>query len=116
MLRLLDSDVMVDVMRGYSPALEWLDSLGEEEAPGLPGFVVMELIEGERIKNRKDLRTLREQLRPFRLYWPNAAEYEQVLDDLFSHYLGGGLRPFDVLIGACAVSHNAMDASIVQLG
>ena len=33
-MRLLDTDVMVDVLRGYQPAVAWLESL--DEAPALP--------------------------------------------------------------------------------
>jgi predicted nucleic acid-binding protein len=47
-MRLLDTDVMIDILRDYAPAIEWLSSLQDEEAPGLPGFVVMELVQGER--------------------------------------------------------------------
>jgi hypothetical protein len=39
---LLDSDVMIDLMRQYPPALIWFDSLSDEEELTLPGFVVME--------------------------------------------------------------------------
>jgi hypothetical protein len=42
---LLDTDVMIDLLRQYQPAVEWLASLGEEEIV-LPGFLVMELIQG----------------------------------------------------------------------
>lgn len=42
---ILDTDVMVDLLRGYEPAVEWLEGIGEEKI-ALPGFVVMELIQG----------------------------------------------------------------------
>lgn len=42
---LLDTDVMVDIMRGYDPALQWLGTVSEN-AIALPGFVVMELVQG----------------------------------------------------------------------
>jgi predicted nucleic acid-binding protein len=42
---ILDSDVMIDLLRQYPPAVAWLKSLGDEEIV-LPGFVVMELIQG----------------------------------------------------------------------
>ena len=46
---LLDTDVMIDLLRKYPPAVAWLGSIGEEEVV-LPGFVVMELIQGCRNK------------------------------------------------------------------
>jgi len=39
---LVDTDVMVDVMRRHSPAIAWLDSLGPE-AMGIPGLVAPSL-------------------------------------------------------------------------
>lgn len=48
---LLDTDVMIDVLRGYDPALEWLRSLADEMI-GLPGFVAMELLQG--CRNRQE--------------------------------------------------------------
>jgi predicted nucleic acid-binding protein len=58
-VRLLDTDVMIDVLREFKPALDWLESLGDEPALGLPGFVVMELIVGA--QNNKDLERLKSQ-------------------------------------------------------
>ncbi len=46
---LVDTDIMIDIFRDYSHAIAWLDSLGNEEIL-LPGFVVMELIQGCRNK------------------------------------------------------------------
>jgi len=42
---LVDTDVMVDVMRRHAPAVAWLDSLGTETI-GIPGLVAMELLQG----------------------------------------------------------------------
>ena len=38
---LLDSDVMIDLLRQYPPAMKWFDTLDEEEALLLPGYVIM---------------------------------------------------------------------------
>jgi predicted nucleic acid-binding protein len=47
---LLDSDVMIDILRNYPPALEWFDALDENEEIALPGYVLMDLIQGCRNK------------------------------------------------------------------
>lgn len=47
-----DTDVMIDLLRQYPPAKNWLEVLGEEEIL-LPGFVGMELIQG--CKNKREL-------------------------------------------------------------
>ncbi len=65
---LVDTDVMIDIFREYSPAIVWLHSLGNEEI-NLPGFVAMELIQGcrnkvelEKIERELELSSLRSQL------------------------------------------------------
>ncbi len=40
---LIDTDILVDIQRGYQPAVDWFAGLGE--LPSVPGFVVMELIQ-----------------------------------------------------------------------
>lgn len=42
-MQLLDSDVLIDVLRGHPPAVQWFAGL--DELPTVPGFVVMELIQ-----------------------------------------------------------------------
>ncbi len=50
---LLDTDVMIDLLRQYPSALTWLDSIDDEEIL-LPGFVVMELIQGCKTRANKN--------------------------------------------------------------
>lgn len=51
---LVDSDVMIDILRQYKPALDWLKMLNNEEI-GIPGLVAMELIQG--CRNRATFNT-----------------------------------------------------------
>ena len=51
---LLDSDVMIDILRKYPPAMEWFDALDEDEEIALPGYVMMELIQGCRNKAEQE--------------------------------------------------------------
>jgi predicted nucleic acid-binding protein len=49
---LVDTDVLVDFLRGYSPATAWFDSLGD--APVLLcGLSALELLEG--CRNRREI-------------------------------------------------------------
>jgi predicted nucleic acid-binding protein len=41
---LLDTDVMVDFLRGYAPAVTWLTNYAGPI--GIPGLVAMELLQG----------------------------------------------------------------------
>ena len=52
---LLDTDVCVDIARGYPPALEWYDQLPAPAA--LPGLVVLELLRG--CRNTREMQRMR---------------------------------------------------------
>ena len=75
---LLDTDVMIDVLRGHDVALEWLQSLADETI-GLPGFVALELLQG--CRNRQEQQRVRRTLRPFALHWPNEHDCTRAYDD-----------------------------------
>jgi len=103
-LILLDSDVMIDLLRGYPPALEWLNSLDEDEELFLPGYVVMELIQG--CRNKKEQKILQKDLAPYSVLWP-LPEDCQVALEIFSQYrLSHNAGLLDVMIGQTAVSHS----------
>jgi len=51
----LDTDIMIDVLRGFDPAVIWLKGMQDQEI-GLPGLVAMELIQGcQHVREQKQL-------------------------------------------------------------
>jgi predicted nucleic acid-binding protein len=97
---LLDTDVMVDVLRGFPPALAWLKSLGS--APiALPGLVAMELVQG--CRTLAEQRRLDAELRRFQLMWPSVADCIRAFDDFSAFHLSHSLGLLDSLIGETAV-------------
>jgi len=101
---LLDTDVMVDVLRGYEPAVEWLGSL-TDEAPALPGFVVLELMDG--CRSKMEMKRLLKRVAPFRIYWPRDTDCNQALIEFAKGRLTNALSVLDVLIAECALGLNA---------
>ncbi len=99
-MRLLDSDIMIDVLRGHQPALDWLSSLGAEEL-ALPGFVLMELMDG--CTSKRQMNALRRRMAGFRLHWPTEADCNRAVDDFARAHLSHNLGLLDALIGQCAV-------------
>lgn len=65
---LVDSDIIIDLLRQHPPAITWLVSLGDEEIV-LPGYVAMELIQG--CVNKAALRTLEKFIADFDVIWPS---------------------------------------------
>jgi len=79
---LLDSDVMIDLLRQYPPAVKWLDALDEYEEIALSGYVVMELIQG--CRNKVEQEHLRA-LAPYGIVWLLPADCDKALD-IFTQY------------------------------
>jgi len=98
---LLDTDVMVDLLRQYPPAVAWLDSLGEEEIV-LPGFVVMELIQG--CRTRAEQEKVERELGAYSVAWPSPGTYDEALSVFARYHLSHGLGILDALIGQMAVA------------
>jgi len=45
---LLDTDIFVDIFRGFLPALHWFEGHDKDTELLVPGYVVMELLQGRR--------------------------------------------------------------------
>src|SRR5438309_11280907 len=95
-MTLVDTDVMIDIRRGHPPALAWFDAL--EEVPGLPGFVLLELVAG--CRTRQDMRSVKRQTALFTLYWPTPADCERALEIFTKTRFRSGLSMPDAIIGA----------------
>jgi len=107
---LLDTDVMVDLLRQYPPAVAWLDSLGEEEII-LPGFVVMELIQG--CRNKADQERVERELAACGVASPSAETCDEALSVFTSYHLSHGLGILDAVIGQIVV---ALDLPLYTFG
>ena len=100
---LLDTDVMVDVLRRYPPALDWLASLGAEPI-GLPGLAAMELLQG--CRNQAEQQRAERLLRQFPLHWPDRDDCARAFDDFSAYHLSHGLGLLDALIAETAIGVN----------
>jgi len=100
---LLDTDVLIDVQRGYVPALAWFEGL--DEVPLVSGFTVMELIQDA--PSAQHVRKALKLVSPFPIVWPTEAEYSRALADFTAYHLSHGLGVLDSLIAACAIGRSA---------
>lgn len=100
---ILDTDVLIDVQRGYAPAIEWFSNL--EELPSVPGFVVMELIQDS--QNASQVRQALKLVEPLPVAWPTETDCERALSDFTDYHLSHNLGLLDSLIAACAVGLSA---------
>ncbi len=109
---LLDTDVVVDILRGYPPALAWLDALAEDELILLPGFAVMEVIHG--CQNKQEQRRVENFLDSFDVVWPRRTTCAQALDTFASNHLRHSVGILDALIGHTAIDLGLPLASFNQ--
>jgi predicted nucleic acid-binding protein len=93
---------MIDVLRGYEPAKEWLKSAQEI---GLPGLVVMELLQG--CQNSKEQRQLEKSISKYQLYWPDEESCNKALAIFSDHHLSDNIGLLDALIAETAIGINA---------
>jgi predicted nucleic acid-binding protein len=97
---LLDTDVTVDILRRYPPAVAWAETAGDDRIV-LPGLVVMELVDG--CTDGEALARLRRGIRKHRVIWPSWKACGEALDDLVAFRLSHGLGIIDALVGRTAV-------------
>ncbi len=102
-MRLLDTDILIDLLRGLPQAAAWLAALSD--APGLPGLVVMELLQG--CRNLLEARRVERLAALFAIYWPTVADCDRALSSFARLRLATGIGLLDVLIGECAIGLNA---------
>lgn len=97
---LLDTDVMVDLLRGFPPAVAWVESLRHERFL-LPGYVVRELIQG--CSNRRETHRVLKFISAYRIAWPSMGDYSRTLADFALARVQRKIGILDVLIGECTV-------------
>jgi predicted nucleic acid-binding protein len=97
---LMDTDVAIDLLRGFPPAVAWLQGLGASVL-GLPGLVAMELLQG--CQNKAEQLKVERFCQPHPLFWPTQADCQRGLADYVAFNQSHGVGLLDVLIGHTAV-------------
>lgn len=104
MSALLDTDVLIDALRGTPGAKAWLERM-PTTVFAIPGIVTMELVAG--CRNQGELRQLERFLNRFTIVWTEPAEFAQAYNLFATHWLASKLSIPDCLIAAMALSRGA---------
>ena len=97
---LIDSDVLIDIVRDFPPAVQWLQSL-PPDAIRIPGYVMMELIDG--CHNKAQFRQLDQITARMTLIWPSPASCTAAMSTFRSLHLSHSLGLLDSLIAQTAI-------------
>ncbi|WP_423224844.1 type II toxin-antitoxin system VapC family toxin [Candidatus Amarolinea aalborgensis] len=99
---LLDSDVLIDLLRKHPPAAAWFGTLPEDEEVAVSGYVVMELIQGCRNKVEQD--RVQRALASYGVVWLSEADCDAALGVFAAFRLSHNAGLLDVLIGQTAIA------------
>jgi predicted nucleic acid-binding protein len=100
---LIDTDVLIDVQRGFGAAADWFAT---DPEVGVPGFVVMELVQDAR--NSDEVQKALALVDGLEVVWPSDAECQTALEEFSTLHLSHGLGLLDALIAATAVGHGGV--------
>lgn len=97
----LDTDVLIDYLRGNPSSREWL--LGNPDIRfQIPGVTAMELVMG--CRNKDDIDVVRGFLSKFDVVWPESQEFKLAFELLTQHRLAVGLNIPDCIIASMTLS------------
>jgi predicted nucleic acid-binding protein len=103
-VRLLDTDILIDIQRSHAPAVAWFASL--PELPHVPGLVIMELIQDA--QNTARVREAQRLVAPLPVVWPTTVDCQRALDEFTRFHLSHRLGLIDSLIAGCALGLGAI--------
>ncbi len=103
MSALIDTDVLIDILRGTQAAQAWL-ARSAATAFQIPGVVAMELVMG--CRNQTELRRVQQFLGAFSVAWTEASEFARAYDLLAAYRLTSGLSIPDCLVAAMALTRS----------
>ncbi len=104
---LLDTDIMVDFLRGKPRAIAWVTAL--KPPVGIPGLVALELIQG--CRNLAEQRKVESILQQYPFHWPTLPDCLRAYQDFCTFHLSHNLGLIDSLIGATAAGLGAQLAT-----
>jgi predicted nucleic acid-binding protein len=96
---LLDTNILIDISRRYSPALNWLQKT--QLLLAVSSFTRMELIAGAR--NKTEQEKILRLLKPYGLVYPQAVDTKWAMEQFEAFHLSHQIEMIDCLIAATAV-------------
>lgn len=103
-LLILDTDILIDVLRGDADAILFLQTKGQQFQLAISAVIQMELIVG--CRNKAELQALERFLQRFQLLKVTESISDRAADLLRQYRLSHGLLIPDAMIAATALDYN----------
>lgn len=97
---LIDSDILIDLLRYKPEAIEWANSIGSYK-PGIASIAWMEVVRGATDRTKRD-QTIKF-LKQFRVIHYESSDSFWAMHQMAQYHLSHGVGLADVMIGAIAV-------------
>lgn len=98
---LLDTDIVVDLLRKLPQAVKWFEDHANEQFV-LPGYVAMELVQG--CRSKAELNMLESHIAHMVIAWPTPEVCDAALTNYAHSRFEQGIGLLDALVGGLAVS------------
>ncbi|MBS4028117.1 MAG: PIN domain-containing protein [Ignavibacteriales bacterium] len=98
---LLDTDIVVDILRKYPPALIWLQEINDEIM--LPGFSLLELING--CNNKEEQQKVEKTLKNIHVVWLSENGCQRAVEEFSRFHLSNDIGILDMLIASIALEN-----------
>jgi predicted nucleic acid-binding protein len=102
---LMDSDIAIDLLRKYAPAIDWFMSLPRSEHLVVSGFSALELVAG--VQNASEQRRVEKWLAQVRVAWPTQEGCSRALGLFAQYHLSHGAGLLDVFVAQTAIELGA---------
>lgn len=100
---LLDTSILIDLLRGNQKAREWIDSLADD-AKFISVVTIAELLAG--CRNKREQQTLNRELKLYEIAWIDETMSERALNLYRDFHLSHGVGFLDCMIAATAILKN----------
>ena len=97
----MDTDILIDLLRQFPPAVKWFDALSEDEELAVSGYVLFELIQG--CRNKAEMKRVQRAFATYGVVWLSQGDCDKALEMFMNHRLSQNAGMLDMLIGQTAI-------------
>lgn len=103
-VRLLDADILIDLLRKHANAIAWIAGLSD--LPLFSGLAVMEVVQG--CRNASEIRAVDKLIAAMPIVWPTESDCNRALADFKAYFSSHSLGLLDSLNASTTIGRSAV--------